>query len=248
MKRLFKVFILLFIFVPMFAYAEMYRVDDSVSIEFNDEWYVFTRDNYIGNKDLASFNISEEKMKSLFETNYLYVDAVYKNDFKREFFVRKKAVPSTKALKDYSESELKAFGNSLVSQLPTDEWDVYKKGDNLYIKVNFADTLEGQQAYMEQYITLYDGQAYYYSIQTTGRVLTEKDKEFLKETVDNLKYSSDKDKKEEKKETTKEEKEETKEKNDDKKDYLVFGIIAIGIICITAIIITLIIQSNKKQN
>jgi len=254
MKKFIKIFVLLLVFLPTYALAETYKIDEGTSINFNSEWYVFTRDNYIGNKDLSALGITEDKMKSIFDTNFLYVDALNKKDFNKEFFVRKVSFPSKKDMKDYTDVELKSFGNGFVTALPTKEWDTYKNENDTYIHLNFVDEKNGKSLYMEEYVTIYNNYVYSYGLQTTDKVITESDKKFVKETVDGIKYNNqtiEPEKKEEEKkdDDIKKQENENNENNEDKKDYLVFGIIALGIICITVIIITLIIQQNrKKQN
>ncbi|MBR4262149.1 MAG: hypothetical protein IKQ35_02150 [Bacilli bacterium] len=261
MKKVLGLFILLLAIIPVKSLAlsydevEKYKVDENVNIGFSHEWYVFTRDNYIGNSELSSLGITEDKMKEIFDNNNIYVDALNKKDFNKEFFVRKISYPEKKNMKDYTEKELKAFGDSFVLQLPTDEWKKYENDNNTYLLINFVDTIGGKTVYMEEYITSYNGYVYSFGLQTTGKVLTESDKSFVKSTVDMLEYSADTTKKDDskkddtKKDDTKKDTDEEKEdkEDSDKKDMLVFGVLAIGIVCVTAIIITLIVQSNKNK-
>ncbi len=258
MRKIIKLFVLL-ILMPVSTFAlsvdkkDQYDIDENMSVGFDSNWYVFTRDNYIGNKDLSSLGISEEKMKSIFETNNLYVDALNKKDFNKEFFIRKVSVPSDKNMRDYTDSYLKSFGDGFVSSLPTDEWDKYVNDNDTYLHINFVDTKSGKTLYMEEYVTVYDGYAYSFGLQTTGKVLTESDKKFVKDTVDEIVYKKetsttgkkeepkDGDDKEEKKDNDK------KEETEDKENYFIFCLIALGIICITVVTVTLIVQQNKKK-
>ena len=270
MRKIIKLFVLLLILMPVSTFAlsvdkkDQYDIDENMSVGFNSDWYVFTRDNYIGNKDLSSLGISEEKMKSIFDANHLYVDALnkkaqylkpyQKKDFNKEFFIRKVSVPSDKNMRDYTDSYLKSFGDGFVSSLPTDEWDKYVNDNDTYLHINFVDTKSGKTLYMEEYVTVYDGYAYSFGLQTTGKVLTESDKKFVKDTVDEIVYkketsttgkkeeSKDGDDKEEKKDN-----DDKKEETEDKENYFIFCLIALGIICITVVTVTLIVQQNKKK-
>ena len=258
MKKIIRIFTLILMFVPVFTFAlsvdeiSQYDIDENMSVGFDNNWYVFTRDNYIGNKDLSSLGISEDKMKSIFDANHLYVDALNKKDFSKEFFIRKVSVPSNKNMREYSDSELKSFGDSFVISLPTDEWDKYENDNDTYLHINFVDNQNGKNLYMEEYVTVYDGYAYSFGLQTTNKVLTESDKTLVKETVDTIIYkkeSSSKEKTEENKDDSKKDdiKEDTEDK--EKENYFVFCLIALGIICITVVTVTLIVQQNKrKQN
>ena len=255
MKKIIKLLTLLFIIMPIVGYAKTYEVDSTISIDFDNDWYVFTRNNYKGNLELTELGLTEEQMLQIFEKNHIYVDAINKKDvdykFYREFFVRRVEVLSYKDMKDYSEADLKEFGDAFVSQLPTDEYEVYKNADNTYLKIHFVDQLEGKTLYMDEYVTVYNGFAYSFGLQTTDKVMTVSDEEFVKNTVDKLTYNDGNKKQENPIEETKKETDDEKKdssKEDEELKPLDYAVMALVIICFTVIIVTLIITiGNRKK-
>ena len=75
-KKIFAMFALLLLFIPSFVFAKSYDVDEYLKLDFDDNWYVFTKSNIKDNKELEELGVSEEYMENLFKSSNVVVDAI----------------------------------------------------------------------------------------------------------------------------------------------------------------------------
>ena len=75
-KILFCLILLLF---PFYVSAKEYSVKDlKLKMDFDDNWYVFTKDNLDDNEDIEKLGLSKEYVKSSFK-NGIFLDALLKD-------------------------------------------------------------------------------------------------------------------------------------------------------------------------
>lgn len=247
-------FLLAFLFIiPCMVNAESYKADnDYVTIDFDSNWYVFTRENYKNNSELSKLGVTEEKMNEIFTTNNIYLDAFTK-DFKKEFFVRKISLDSLgesgiNNIKEYSDKEFDEFAKGFITTVGAKTYDKVDFGDYRYLHTNFESTLEGKSVTIEEYVTIVSGNAYVFQLQGYNG-LTDSDKEANKQRVmnavikDDYKSAEVPKQEEPKQEEKKEEKKEKEEKDNDLLYYVIGGA-ATGAV-IGGVGVTL---SKKKKN
>ena len=73
-----KIVFICLLFLPLLVFAKSYTIKD-MTVSFDSEWTVFTRDNIENNKELANVGLTTEYMEDLFKKNDIYIDAVIIN-------------------------------------------------------------------------------------------------------------------------------------------------------------------------
>lgn len=133
----FLIFILTF-FMQIEVNAEEYKISDlNMTLSFEKEWIVFTRDNYKDNQNLKDFDITEEQMKTLFTTKNAYVDAVDKNGI--ELFIRATGTKLEKNLYAYKDKELKSYVNSIMDEKNANNYKFIKNNNIKYVVLSYID-------------------------------------------------------------------------------------------------------------
>lgn len=253
-KKILFLLALLFV-IPCMVKAETYTADsDYVSIDFDNNWYVFTRENYKNNSNLSNLGVTEEKMSEIFTTNNIYLDAFTK-DYKKEFFVRKLSLSSLgesgiNNMNDYSDTEFDDFAKGFISSIGAKTYDKVVFGDYKYIHTTFESTIEGKNVSIEEYVTIVNNNCYVYQLQGYDG-LTNTDKDANKMRVMNAVIKDDSKQKEtpkeeEQKEETKEETKEEETKKEKKNDDLLYYVI--GGAAVGAVIGGVGVTLSKKKN
>lgn len=178
-------FLVLLLF-PIFVYAKEYEVKDiDLKISFDDDWYVFTRDNIKDNELLDDFNVTYEYIDDIFKTNSIYVDAMPK-DISIEFFVMVVPTPGMNNLSNYPDGLLeKDFKKELEMQLKNKFKDISIKFTTIngikYAEASFYDP--NAQAYLYKYYTVINAKGYNFQIQSDKKI-TESEKQILRKIVE----------------------------------------------------------------
>lgn len=133
----FLIFIITF-FIQTEVKAEEYKISDlNMTLSFEKEWIVFTRDNYKDNQNLKDLDITEEQMKTLFTTKNAYVDAVDKNGI--ELFIRATGSELEKNLYAYKDKELKSYVNSIMDKNNANNYKFIKNNNIKYVVLSYID-------------------------------------------------------------------------------------------------------------
>ena len=199
MKKIFKGLMILLLVFPVIVKAQTYNITSGdMTIDLDETWYGFTRENYKGNETLKSIGVTEEYIENFFNNNSAYLDAT-KKDYSYEFIAVAKETKWVNNLSNYSDSDVNDFGKEVASSLNTD----YKLYKNNY-----------------KYITLeyYDEASKYYIVE---EAFTETEKAEIKKIVDTIKYNI-KDEYKNEKELTK------KDSNDSTLPYIIIGALVGG--------------------
>lgn len=126
MKKFLFIFILL---IPLIVSAKSYTIKD-MTVSFDNDWTVFTRDNIDNNQELKDIGLTTEYMEDLFNKNDIYIDAVIFNKENPsdtiEMLYAIKSTDLERNLHKYSEKELKEFKQQINS--------IYYKVDPEYEK------------------------------------------------------------------------------------------------------------------
>ena len=190
-KIIYILFLITLIVFPKIIKAETYTISGTdVTITFSDpNWYVFTRDNLIGNEQLTSLGITYEYMNEIMKEGNIYLDAAlfHETDPNEniELFIR--AIPLTDTvgnLHAYSEEEINSFGDSLLNSGKFNMTS-YKIYGNKYKYIEFEYTDLGYHVY--QLYTVINGKGYNFSIQKINAI-TDSEKTLMKEIIDTIEF------------------------------------------------------------
>lgn len=167
--------------LPISVFSASYEIkDQNVTIELDDNWVVFTRDNISGNEKLAEMNISEEYMKNLLESNDAYMDAIYQEKA-LELFLRIKD-SDVDSIANYNEKQLNAIKDNFVKEAKASEGSVINNDYN-YIYTKY---LSGDYRILSYY-TVVNRKGYTFTIQKLSD-LNEEDKKIGDQIIGNIKF------------------------------------------------------------
>lgn len=182
MKKL-LIFLLITLF-PVIILAKDYKVNEmNITLSVNDDFIVLTRDNLDNNDDLSKLNISKEAMVELMNSNNIYYDII-KKDLSYEILV---IVPnrglSFNNLNNASDTILNDLKNELVKQTGAKVSRVYKTNHN-YVVVDYYDS--NSNYYIVNYYTVVNAKGYNFQLQKKS-LITDQEKNELKQIVDSVK-------------------------------------------------------------
>lgn len=182
--------LLLSLFIPtkVFAQTKNYQINNnSLSINFDtSEWYVFTRENLSGNKELEELGIEYDYLNNFMQTNKVYLDAVlfYDNEEDTtEFLIRINPNNSLNNLSNYSDEDVEEFALELAKLTSTTEYSIYKNNYK-YAYLEYKDS--GYN--IIQYSTVVNGEAYSIQAQKIN-TFREEEKANIKGIVDTIKFT-----------------------------------------------------------
>lgn len=222
MKRFLLLVFACVLVLPISVFGAPYEIkDQNVTIELDDNWVVFTRENISGNTKLAEMNISEDYMKNLLESNDAYMDAIYQEKA-LELFLRIKDA-DVDSIANYNEKQLNAVKDNFIKEAKASEGSVIKNDYN-YIYTKY---LSGDYRILSYY-TVVNGKGYTFTIQKLSD-LTEEDKNIGDQIVSNIKFKVN---------------EESKKSSDSK---LKDSVIIIGIIVIVVGFLLFVAGKSKKK-
>lgn len=190
-KKIFAMFALLLLFIPSFVFAKSYDVDEYLKLDFDDDWYVFTKSNIKDNKELEELGVSEEYMENLFKSSNVVVDAILfadDNNDTKEVFVRTTETKDLYNLNDNTDSYINEFADGFISSVKEQGIDVvnskvYKSNNNAYVYLEYFDS----NLNVIEYFTVVNGNGYAIQVQKTNS-FTESEKDSFEEIIDKASF------------------------------------------------------------
>lgn len=190
-KKIFAMFALLLLFIPSFVFAESYDVDEYLKLDFDDDWYVFTKSNIKDNKELEELGVSEEYMENLFKSSNVVVDAILfeeDNNDTKEVFVRTTEIEDLYNLNYNTDSYINEFADGFISSVKEQgievvNSNVYKSNNNTYVYLEYSDS----NLNVIEYFTVVNGNGYAIQAQKTNS-FTESEKDSFKEIIDKASF------------------------------------------------------------
>lgn len=190
-KKIFAMFALLLLFIPSFVFAKSYDVDEYLKLDFDDDWYVFTKSNIKDNKELEELGVSEEYMENLFKSSNVVVDAILfadDNNDTKEVFVRTTEAEDLYNLNYNTDSYINEFADGFISSVKEQGIEVvnskvYKSNNNAYVYLEYFDS----NLNVIEYFTVVNGNAYAIQAQKTNS-FTESEKDNFKEIIDKASF------------------------------------------------------------
>lgn len=180
--------LIVMVFMPLFVFAKEYEIDNiGVKLSINDDWYVFTRDNYINNANLAKFNIDENYMKNFFYNNKAYLDAVPSNlsyDFIISITTENLEMTN---LSNYPSSMIEKYTKDVVNGLQDAKYSIDDSGKIKYMIISFYDN--NNKLYLYRYYTVFDNKGYSFHIQKSTE-LTDEEKRGLDEIMKTVEFDT----------------------------------------------------------
>lgn len=177
MKKIVKsLIILLLVLIVSPVMAKEYTITDTdIKVDLDDsKWYVFTRDNIKGNKQLKEFGITEEYMNTTMANGNIYLDSIkFKSNSELiELFVMKKPVEKVKNMSKYSDKELTKVAKDIAEKEKTTDYKIYKSKYK-YIYTKYSDS--GKE--IMDYYTVVNGYGYTIKLQTDTKFTAEEQTE-----------------------------------------------------------------------
>ena len=190
-KKIIAMFALLLLFIPSFVFAESYDVDEYLKLDFDDDWYVFTKSNIKDNKELEELGVSEEYMENLFKSSNVVVDAILfeeDNNDTKEVFVRTTETEDLYNLNYNTDSYINEFADGFISSVKEQgievvNSNVYKSNNNTYVYLEYSDS----NLNVIEYFTVVNGNGYAIQAQKTNS-FTESEKDSFKEIIDKASF------------------------------------------------------------
>ena len=159
MKKLLFIFILLLL--PLTIYAKDFKIED-ISIDLDDSWYVFTKDNIKNNQDLKLLGVSEEYMNDVFDGTDYYLDAIkFNNDEIVELFIVIKDTSSLYDSSDFTDEQIEALRSSYEKQISISKTTIFTTDNTKYIKSIYKD----QDLNIVDYYAVINKKGYTFKIQ-----------------------------------------------------------------------------------
>lgn len=190
-KKIFAMFALFLLCIPSFVFAKSYDVDEYLKLDFDDNWYVFTKSNIKDNKELEELGVSEEYMENLFKSSNVVVDAILfeeDNNDTKEVFVRTTETKDLYNLNDNTDSYINEFADGFISSVKEQgieivNSNVYKNNNNAYIYLEYSDS----NLNVIEYFTVVNGNGYAIQAQKTNS-FTESEKDSFKGIIDKASF------------------------------------------------------------
>ena len=238
MKKILCILIGFMLFIPISIYGKTVDLSEvNLSIDFNDDWYVFTRYNLDGNKDLETLGVTKDYMENFFNENEAYIDASPK-ELGTDFILRIKPVEDMNNLSNYPDDVVKEVAKEISKLVSSEDYKVYNNGKTKYAVVKYYD--EASKYNILTYYTVVNAQGYTFQIQKQSDI-TQTDETNMKTIMDSATFNVLDKYKNESEDVQKE------LDNVGKKDFNIKNIlIYVGVGALIGVISILI--SNKKKN
>ena len=239
MKKVLCLLISLVLFIPVNIYGKNVDLSEiNLTIDFNDDWYVFTRYNLDGNKDLETLGVTKDYMENFFNENEAYIDASPK-ELGTDFILRIKSVEDMNNLSNYPDDVVKEVAKEISKLVSSEDYKVYNNGKTKYAVVKYYD--EASKYNILTYYTVVNAQGYTFQIQKQSDI-TQTDETNMKTIMDSATFNVLDKYKNESEDVQKE------LDNVGKKDFNIKNIlIYVGVGALIGIIATVILTRNNKK-
>ena len=239
MKKVLCLLISLVLFIPVNIYGKNVDLSEiNLTIDFNDDWYVFTRYNLDGNKDLETLGVTKDYMENFFNENEAYIDASPK-ELGTDFILRIKPVEDMNNLSNYPDDVVKEVAKEISKLVSSEDYKVYNNGKTKYAVVKYYD--EASKYNILTYYTVVNAQGYTFQIQKQSDI-TQTDETNMKTIMDSATFNVLDKYKNESEDVQKE------LDNVGKKDFNIKNIlIYVGVGALIGIIATVILTRNNKK-
>ena len=186
MKKILCLLISLVLFIPVNIYGKTIDLSEiNLTIDFNDDWYVFTRYNLDGNKDLETLGVTKDYMEKFFNENEAYIDASPK-ELGADFILRIKAVEEMNNLSNYPDDMVNEVAKEVGKLVSSTDYKIYNSGKNKYAVVKYYD--ETSKYNILTYYTVVNAQGYTFQIQKQGDI-TQTDETNMKTIMDSATFN-----------------------------------------------------------
>ena len=186
MKKILCILIGFMLFIPISIYGKTVDLSEvNLSIDFNDDWYVFTRYNLDNNKELESLGLTKEYMENFFNENEAYIDASPK-ELGTDFILRIKPVEDMNNLSNYPDNIVKEVAKEISKLVSSEDYKVYNSGKNKYAVVKYYD--EASKYNILTYYTVVNAQGYTFQIQKQSDI-TQTDETNMKTIMDSATFN-----------------------------------------------------------
>lgn len=239
MKKVLCLLISLVLFIPVNIYGKNVDLREiNLTIDFNDDWYVFTRYNLDGNKDLETLGVTKDYMENFFNENEAYIDASPK-ELETDFILRIKSVEDMNNLSNYPDDVVKEVAKEVGKLVSSTDYKIYNSGKNKYAVIKYYD--EASKYNILTYYTVVNAQGYTFQIQKQSDI-TQTDETNMKTIMDSATFNVLDKYKNESEDVQKE------LDNVGKKDFNIKNIlIYVGVGALIGIIATVISTRNNKK-
>lgn len=181
MKKVLCLLISLVLFIPVNIYGKNVDLREiNLTIDFNDDWYVFTRYNLDNNKDLETLGVTKDYMENFFNENEAYIDASPK-ELGTDFILRIKSVEDMNNLSNYPDDVVKEVAKEISKLVSSEDYKVYNNGKTKYAVVKYYD--EASKYNILTYYTVVNAQGYTFQIQKQSDI-TQTDETNMKTIMD----------------------------------------------------------------
>ncbi len=184
-----KILFICLLFLPLIVFAKSYTIKD-MTVSFDRDWTVFTRDNIYNNKELTEMGLTSEYMEKLFKDNDIYIDAVIYNKETPtetiEYLFGIKPTDLERNLHKYTEKDLKELEEELIKEYKVSKHGIYNTGKYKYIYMIYKDN----GLNVVDYYTVINGYGYTIKLQKVGD-FTQEELNNLKKQVNTISYKAD---------------------------------------------------------
>lgn len=186
MKKVLCLLISLVLFIPVNIYGKNVDLREiNLTIDFNDDWYVFTRYNLDGNKDLETLGVTKDYMENFFNENEAYIDASPK-ELGTDFILRIKSVEDMNNLSNYPDDVVKEVAKEVSKLVSSEDYKVYNNGKTKYAIVRYYD--ETSKYNVLAYYTVVNAQGYTFQMQKQSDI-TQTDETNMKTIMDSATFN-----------------------------------------------------------
>ncbi len=186
MKKVLCLLISLVLFIPVNIYGKNVDLREiNLTIDFNDDWYVFTRYNLDGNKDLETLGVTKDYMENFFNENEAYIDASPK-ELGTDFILRIKSVEDMNNLSNYPDDVVKEVAKEVGKLVSSTDYKIYNSGKNKYAVIKYYD--EASKYNILTYYTVVNAQGYTFQIQKQSDI-TQTDETNMKTIMDSATFN-----------------------------------------------------------
>lgn len=186
MKKVLCLLISLVLFIPVNIYGKNVDLREiNLTIDFNDDWYVFTRYNLDGNKDLETLGVTKDYMENFFNENEAYIDASPK-ELGTDFILRIKSVEDMNNLSNYPDDVVKEVAKEVGKLVSSTDYKIYNSGKNKYAVIKYYD--EASKYNILTYYTVVNAQGYTFQIQKQSNI-TQTDETNMKTIMDSATFN-----------------------------------------------------------
>lgn len=174
-----KIIIMSVLLIPNIIYAKNITIDEfDLTININDEWDIFTRDNLINNDLLTKYNVEMNEVLNNMKENSIYIDAIM-DDY--ELFLRGNNEADINNLTNYKDSDINLFAEGLMKKTGANNYELLKSNGITYVKSKYIDSNLG--AYLVEYVTIFNRNNITFTIQNYNGFPTSEEEKELDEMI-----------------------------------------------------------------